>query len=93
MKGGRFKPFSLSPSTGLAAPPPLTGRRKRRAQRNTSETGERVVADAPAQETHADILKASSLAPTTVVGVGGWGLCQGPRFQGEEGGTEMERRK
>lgn len=73
-KGVRFKPSSLSPSTGLAAPHPLTGIRKRRAQRNTSETGERVVRDAPAQETHDDILKASSLAATTAVGVGGGAL-------------------
>lgn len=53
--------FPLSPSTGLAAPHPLTERRKRRAQRNTSETGERVTAD---------ILKASSAATVTAMGVG-----------------------
>lgn len=62
--------FSLSPSTGLAAPRPLTERRKRRAQRNTSETGECVIRDASAQERRADILKASSAAAVTLMGVG-----------------------
>lgn len=62
-----MKMLSLSISKGLAAPHPLTERRKKRVQRNTSETGEHFIRDVSAQERHADILKALSVATLTVM--------------------------
>lgn len=61
--------FPFSTSIGLAAPHPLTERRRRRVGKNTSETGERVrvIGDTSAQETDSDILKGFSTAPLTVM--------------------------
>lgn len=62
-----IKMFSLSISKGLVAPHLLTERRKKRVQRNTSETGECFIRDVSAQERHADILKGLSVATITVM--------------------------
>lgn len=63
--------FPFSTSIGLAAPHPLTERRRRRVGKNTSETGERVrvIRDTSAQETDSDILKGLSTATLTVTDV------------------------
>lgn len=58
--------FSLS-ATGLAVPHPLTEGRKKRVQRNTSETGKCGIRDMSAQERHADILKGLSVATVTMM--------------------------